>query len=196
MRSVLEAGFGEIHLQMLLQKIRAVVEWFRIRHGALNQHLFLFAVGHLDVQNQGVVDEYIHDTRFIEFAQAAADIVDKMRVAINIASLVNKMRNIVHCVDLGLAINRLALDEITYLDTAEIRVTQFADETQHRPQIVDPDIVLDVDPVVAQQLFQKRNLDRLVLDHVDDVFIEVAGSDTVITRVVKPVITAQLGRQI
>ena len=50
--------------------------------------------------------------------------------------------------------------------------------------------------IYIQQFLQERDLDRLRLDHIDDMFVEVARADAIIARVMEPVITAQLGGQV
>jgi len=58
---------------------------------------------------------------------------------------------------------------------------------------VDLDVVLDVDPVVAQQLTQKRHAHRLLLDEIQNRFIEVARADAVVAGKMEPVVTTQHG---
>jgi hypothetical protein len=79
---------------------------------------------------------------------------------------------------------------------AELGITELTDETQNRSQVVDAYIVLDVNPVFTQQLPQERHLDRLLLEHVDDMLVQVARADAVVAGVMKPVTAAQLGRQV
>ena len=116
-----------------------------------------------------------------------------MRVTVNLLGFLDKMRDIVHRIDLGLAIYRLALDELSQFDPSQFRVTELANETQYRSKIVNPDIVFNVNPVIAQEFLEEWDPDRLVLDHVDDMLVEITRTDTVIAGVMEPVTAAQLG---
>ena len=96
-----------------------------------------------------------------------------------------------HGGNLRLPVEGLAAIELLQAQATQLRIAQLADEAQHRPQVVDLDVVADEDPVLAQQVAQKGDLHGLALDEIEDVLIQVAGSDAVVPGVMEPVMPAQ-----
>jgi len=88
------------------------------------------------------------------------------------------------------------MNKLSYLYTAEFGIPQFSDKTQHGSKIVDFDVIANMNPVLTQQIFKKRNLHGLLLNHVKNRFIQVARANSIITRIMKPVTTTQHVRQI
>jgi len=128
-----------------------------------------------------------------QFAQAAADVVHEMVVAVDLLRLADELRDVLHGGDLRLAVHRLAVAEFRQREAAMVGVAELADEGQNRPQVLDLDVVADVDPVVAQQLAQERHLHRLLLDQVEDGLVQVARADAVVAGEMEPVVAAQQG---
>jgi hypothetical protein len=138
--------------------------------------------GHLDVEDQAFVRARRSMTAgLLQFAEGTADVVHQVAVAIDLPRLALEGRHIPHGGNLRLPVEGLAAVELLQAQAhSSSGIAQLADEAQHRPQVVDLDVVADEDPVLAQQVAQKGDLHGLALDEIEDVLIQVAGTDAVI----------------
>src|SRR6056300_569756 len=96
LRSKLQVILSEIDLQLLKQKLGAIVQRLGCTLRTTNQFLFFFLVSHLDIKNQGVFIDNIHDRRIIQLTQRATHIVNEMFVAVYVLRFLNKSRHIMH----------------------------------------------------------------------------------------------------
>ncbi|KOR29058.1 hypothetical protein TI04_09535 [Achromatium sp. WMS2] len=181
-------------VECLLQEVRAVVERLGVALRALDETLLVLFRG-ADVEDQRLLCERLHDLRFVEFAKAAAGIVDEMAVAVDLSGLVDEVGNIEHRPHLGIMVQLLPALEFAETDAPAIRVADLAEERGERVQVVKADVVADEDGVAAQQVSQERHLHHLQLDVVANRLVEVVAADPVVAGIVIPFAARQQGRE-
>ena len=81
-----------------------------------------------EIKNNGSLGQFIPDLLVPQFADAAARIVDEMRVTVNLAGLVDELTDIPHGADLCLAKQALAPLELFDAQAALRRVADLAQE--------------------------------------------------------------------
>ncbi len=115
-----------------------------------------------------------------------------MIVAIDLVGLRDEGRDVLHGGDLGIVMQPLTALELLERQAAAPRIPYLAQERGDGLEVVDRDVAADVDRVASQQVAQKVDLHRLLLDIVQYRFLKVLGADAVIAGVVEPALLWQL----
>ncbi|AAU91862.1 hypothetical protein MCA1877 [Methylococcus capsulatus str. Bath] len=177
--------FLQENRQMFVQEGLPVIQRLGVTRGPFDQHLFQFRAG-ADVEYQRVFRQCLQRFRIVQFAHAAAGIVDEMLVTVNLAHFLDEFRHVPHRRDLGLPVQRLPPLEFLQRQATLRRVAELAQEGRDGREIVHRDVATDIDRIRHQEVAQERHLHRLALDVVQDRLIEIAGTDPVVAGIMEP----------
>ncbi len=189
-----QPGFREVLGEFLVEEPFAEIERLRIGGRATNQVLFHLGA-RAQVQDQRMLAQYPHRFAVGQFADAAAGIVQKVVVAVDLVGLVDETLDISHGRGLGLEVQPLPSFELGEVEPTHVGTADLAEERRHGFEVVHADVVGDVDRIAAQEVAQEVHLHRLPLDVVEDRLGEVFGADAVVAGIVKPLGLRQLVRE-
>ena len=132
--------------QLFIKKSFAIVERLGMRLSPLNEHIIKLGAG-LDVENQRVLGKDRKRLWIIKLTHAATGIVNKVLVPIDGIHLANKFRNISHRTNFRLTMEILTSLKFLKTEPTLQGVTDLAEETRDRGQVINGDIAANVDRI-------------------------------------------------
>ena len=168
-----------------------VADGFGVGNGARFEFGVVGFVG-VDVDVAGVRGQRLEHDGVVEFADAAAGVVNEGFVAVEAFGAFDKGGHVLHRRLFGGAEEMLPLDEGSGVVTV---APQFADVGGEDVQPFDADFALHAHGVVAQEGGEGRLAAGEFGQPVADGFVQVAGGDAVVAGVVKPASGSKHGRQ-
>jgi len=177
--------------QLLIEKVLPVIQRLGMPLGAFDQDMIQFGRSPY-VHDDSLLGQQSQRFGILEFANTAPRVIDEMLVAVDGIHLADKLGNVTHGANFGLPVQRLTTLEFRETEPSLPRISQFTQESRHRREIIYRDVAANVDRIRLQQIAQEWNLHRLQLDVVGDRFIQIARTDSIVPRIVKPGFPGQL----
>ena len=146
----------------------------------------------VDIDEKGMRGQRLHQGVVVDFADAAAGVVDKSLITVEALGALDKGGDVVHRRALGFVKQPLPFDE----GAGVVAVApQFADESGKDMQPFDAHFALDADRIIAQKRRQRGLAPRQHGQPVADGLVQIAGGDAVIAGIMKPAGAMQQGCQ-